>query len=109
VIYEAFPVETVKPPRRRHSSDRGTKKAQIGMTRQRRLLPSGKDAGTGVRKKKKEQMRNHVIRTDRQWDISITRDERGRAHSHMGDNKNVYNINHFYWPTNALICTKLKG
>jgi hypothetical protein len=51
VIYEAFPVETVKPPRNRHSSERGGKKAQTGMTRQRRLRPSDKDAGTGVGKR----------------------------------------------------------
>ena len=39
-----------------------------------------------------EQMRNYAICTHRQRDISIKRDETGRAHSHMGDNKNVYNI-----------------
>jgi len=52
VIYEAFPVETVKPPRSRRSSERGgknkKKKTQIGITRQRRLWPSDSDTGTGV-------------------------------------------------------------
>lgn len=51
MIDEAFPVETIKPPRSSHSSERDRKKKQTGMIRERRLWPSDKDGGRGIWRK----------------------------------------------------------
>jgi hypothetical protein len=59
VIDEAFPVEPIEPPRSSHSSERDRKKTQNGMTRERRLWPSDKNAGTAVwRKLGSEELHN---------------------------------------------------